>query len=172
MQISHTAIDGQAVVRTSARLGDRERLVTIGYPVGKSPQLPEALNHVDTRLDRAEENNATERLGALLPVEGRQDLLQVRYGLTVVAQAGIDLTHIAIDPYLEVDVSEGCCNGVDSLAVGQRRFVVLHLRECRGYTVADVSQAAVIRQPFGECFRLAQVRKPLRPLSEHLQRHG
>src|SRR5207249_10713056 len=110
---------------------------------GKSSQLTEAQNHVNTRRDRTEDNNATEGLGALLPWEGRQDLLQVLHGLTVVAQVGIDLTHIVIDPHLEVNISEGCCNGVGPLAVGQRRFVVLHPRKCRGYTVADVSQATL-----------------------------
>jgi hypothetical protein len=46
---------------------------------------------------------------------------------------------------------------VNALAVGQRRFVVLHNPERIGETAVHGSQTALICQPFGKRFRCAQV---------------
>jgi hypothetical protein len=58
---------------------------------------------------------------------------------------------------------------VGPLAVGQRQFVVLEHPTCASYTAVDASQAVVIRQLCGECFRLTQMQKCLRVLFERLQ---
>jgi len=70
------------------------------------------------------------------------------------------------DSKREVDLPEGGDNSVGALAVGQRRFVVLHLPEGIGDTAVDDSQAVLIRQTFGDRFRVAQVRELLPVLSE------
>ena len=53
MERPHTQEHGQALVGPIDRLGELERLVAIGHPVGKGPQLAEALHQVRTRLDRS-----------------------------------------------------------------------------------------------------------------------
>ena len=71
-----------------------------------------------------------------------------------------------IDPHLAVDIPEPGGQRVGTLAVGQRRFEVLHLPECLGYLIVDACQAAVIRQPCGEWFRGTQMGEPLLPLGK------
>ena len=138
-RIPHTIIDVQVFVGTIDRLGELERLVAIGHPLGKGPQLAEAQHHPGTSNERAVARAVakkvvakTEGLGARLPLEGRQGLLQVLHGLTVITQAVIDPPHGEIALKLEPDIPEGGRYGVGALAVGQRRFVVLHLSECVG----------------------------------------
>ena len=70
---------------------------------------------------------------------------------------------------LERDIPEGGRHGVGALAVGQRRFVVLHEPEGIGES-GNHAQAAVIRQPFGQRFRCTQVRELLLILGRALQR--
>ena len=69
-----------------------------------------------------------------------------------------------------IDISEACGDGMCTLAVDQRWCTVLPLSECRGYTAADLSQAALILQSCGDRFRVAQGRQYLLPFSERDQR--
>ncbi len=74
----------------------------------------------------------TEGLGARLPFEGRQGLLQVLHGLAVGTQIMGEIPHLQFDPKLELAIPDGGRHGVGALTVRQRRFVVLHIPECIG----------------------------------------
>jgi hypothetical protein len=79
----------------------------------------------------------TEGLGTRLSLENRQGLLQVLHGLTVGTQVIGEIPHLECGPKLELDIPEGGRYGVGALAVGQCRFVVLHIPECIGEMAID-----------------------------------
>ena len=94
--------------RTIDRLGNLERLVARGHPVGKRPQLADGTQIIQARVWTEREGNTAEGLVAPLPFEGRQGLLQVLHGLTVVAQVDSRANPMArLTLTLEADIPEG-----------------------------------------------------------------
>jgi hypothetical protein len=71
----------------------------------------------------------------------------------------VDKSHGEMALKLEPDIPQGDPNGVDTLAVGQSGFVVLHIPERIGETAIDSSQTALIGELFGNRFRCTQVRE-------------